>query len=99
MKDCHVEREHKQITSEERAETTEAALEIFGMGCPNCANRVHNSLLKLRGVMQAQVDHLSGMGLVRFNPTMASTNQLIEAVSDAGRDSNHRYHARLGSEA
>ncbi|MDF1499740.1 MAG: heavy metal-associated domain-containing protein [Anaerolineales bacterium] len=99
MKNCHVETMNKQITPEERENLTGATLEIMGMGCGNCANRVRNSLLQLHGVVAAQVDHISGLGLVQFNPTMVSPRQLTQAVSAAGGDGKHEYAARLLSRA
>lgn len=99
MKNCHVEAITKQSSSEERANLTGATLEILGMGCPNCANRVQNSLLRLRGVVGAHVDHISGLGLVQFNPLLVSETQLMRAVAAAGGDGRHEYRARIVSEA
>ena len=93
--DCHVEPVQKQASPEEAAQTAEAWLLVWGMGCPNCANRVRNSLLATRGVVEAYVDHLSGRALVRYNPAMVSPKALQDAVRQAGGDGRHEYFARL----
>lgn len=95
MNDCHVEAINKESSSEERASVTDAWLTIRGMRCPNCAIRVRNSLLRLKGMVTVEVDHLSGFAFVRFNPTMVSHDQLTLAVAAAGGDGQHEYVARL----
>lgn len=94
-KHCHVEPLQKAPTAEEQAQVIETRLAIWGMGCPNCANRVRNSLLGLEGVIQADVNHLYGEATVRHNPSMASLDQLIAAVAAAGGDGHHEYSAAL----
>ncbi len=91
--ECHVEPLPKQASPEERAQVREAWLLVWGMGCQNCAARVRNSLLATRGVVEAYVDHLSGRALVRYNPAMASPQDLQEAVHSAGGDGRHEYFA------
>lgn len=93
--DCHVEEYERRVTPEERAMVTVTRLSITGMGCPNCATRVRNSILRLKGVVGATVDLLPGVGFVYFNPTFLSDEQLIEAVAAAGRDGRHRYIAQI----
>ena len=92
---CHVEPLQKTATAEEQQTTTSALLAVWGMGCPNCAARVRNSLLSLKGVVDAEVDHTIGMAEVVFNPNLTTTPALIEAVARAGGDGRHEYRARL----
>ena len=92
---CHVEIYEKQRTSEELANVHNAVLEVRGMGCPSCAQHVQNSLLKVRGIVNADVDHQSGIALVRFNPTMLSMDEMLKAVEAAGGDGKHEYAGRL----
>jgi copper chaperone CopZ len=61
------------------------------MGCPNCAARVRNSLISLKGVVDAEVDHTIGMAEVVFNPSLTAIPALIEAVARAGGDGRHEY--------
>ena len=92
---CHVEPVTKIVTSEERRNTEIALLTVWGMGCPNCAARVRNSLLSLNGVVNANVDHAAGMAEVAFNPELVVVEKLIGAVANAGNDGRHEYVARL----
>lgn len=92
---CHVEPIKKIATVDERQKVETVVLAVWGMGCPNCANRVRNSLLSLNGVLDAYVDHTEGLAQVAFNPGLAPVEELIGAVARAGGDSRHEYGARL----
>jgi len=92
---CHVEPIQKMTTAVEQKKVELALLAVSGMGCPNCANRVRNSLLSLYGVLDAYVDHTAGVAQVIFNPDFAPIETLISAVARAGGDGRHEYGARL----
>ncbi|MBI1794354.1 MAG: heavy-metal-associated domain-containing protein [Chloroflexi bacterium] len=93
---CHVEPIEKTATIAERKNVETVKLSVSGMGCPNCANRVRNSLLALNGVVDARVDHETGLAQVAFNPDFAPVDILIRAVSLAGgNDGRHEYGAKL----
>lgn len=93
---CHVEPIEKTATVAELENSEMVKLAVSGMGCPNCANRVRNSLLVLDGVIDAGVDHEAGIAQVAFNPNIAPIDILIQAVSLAGgNDGHHEYGARL----
>lgn len=93
---CHVEPIEKTATVAERKNIETVMLSVSGMGCPNCANRVRNSLLVLDGVVDARVDHEAGLAQVAFNPDFAPVDTLIRAISLAGgNDGRHEYGARL----
>jgi copper chaperone CopZ len=92
---CHVSPVQKTVSSVERRIQSRAALAVSGMGCPNCAMRVRNSLLNLHGVVAAEVDHISGSALVMFNPELVESQTLLLAVEAAGNDGRHRYSALL----
>ncbi len=92
---CHVEPLQKVATVDERTNTTWTLLAVHGMGCPNCANRVRNSLITLNGVIEACVDHVRGLADVEFNPNLVTIPALIDAVARAGSDGRHNYRAVL----
>ena len=94
---CHVEPLQKTATAEEQQTTTSARLAVWGMGCPNCAARVRNSLIALTGVVEAYVDHTAGMAQVNFNPNLTNLPALVEAVARAGGYGRHEYRAQLMS--
>ncbi len=92
---CHVEPVNKTVTAAEQASAHEVLLWGSGMGCPNCAMRVRNSLIQIPGALEANVDHRFGTAQVVYNPELVSVRQLIEAVARAGGDGRHHYEARL----
>lgn len=92
-RNCHVEPIQKQARASELSNVKRNWLAVTGMGCPNCSNRVRNSLLGLEGVSAALVDHQRGVAIVDFNPTMTTLIDLARAVSAAGGDGRHEYSA------
>lgn len=90
---CDVEPVQKTATSEEREMVRRILLTVRGMGCPNCAMRVHNSLVALNGVVNAYVDHVTGTAEVEFNSQMVAVPALVGAVAKAGNDGRHEYSA------
>lgn len=90
---CHVEPVQKIATVEEKQATVVTLLGVQGMGCPNCAARVRNSMLGLTGVIEADVDHITGTADVEFNPKLVTIAALFDAVARAGNDGRHRYQA------
>ena len=68
---------------------------ISGMGCQNCANRVHNSVLRQSGVFDVKVILESRLARIVFDPSKITTDALVDAVSAAGNDGHHNYSAVL----
>jgi copper chaperone CopZ len=92
---CHVDALHKAPSVEERREHAAAILAVQGMGCPNCANRVRNSLLQVYGVLSVDIALEVGMARVSFNPVLAGVTDLTRAVAAAGGDGRHEYRAQV----
>jgi copper chaperone CopZ len=88
---CHVEPVLKVITSDERKNLTTVGLAVWGMGCPNCATRVRNGLLTLTGVVEADVDHTTGVAFVEYSQDLVSMPDMLQAVAQAGDDNRHKY--------
>mgnify|MGYP001231153967 FL=1 len=61
-----------------------AILEITGMTCAACANRVERALNKVEGVVQANVNLASEKATVRYVSGMVGVDALIAAVEKAG---------------
>ena len=90
---CHVTRFNKEVVLEnEQVETI--ILDVTRMGCPNCANRVHNRLIDHPGVAKAEIHHETGKVEVAYIPAKISLPQLIDLVAEAG-DNRHTYQAAL----
>lgn len=64
---------------------------IEGMSCASCSGHVERDVSKLVGVTEVQVNLLTGSMTVSFDESLASTEIIIEAVTNAG------YTARLDS--
>jgi copper chaperone CopZ len=65
------------------------------MGCPNCANRVHNALVSLDGVAGAHVRLDPPIATVRYERERLTEADLIAAVARAGAGTHHMYRARV----
>jgi Cu+-exporting ATPase len=61
----------------------EVRLDITGMTCASCANRIERKLNKLDGV-QATVNYATEAATVRFDPARVDTDRLLATVSAAG---------------
>jgi len=92
---CHVEPINKTASADQIRKADSALLAVSGMGCENCATRVHNSLLSLEGVYEADVYLNMAMAEVSFDSRKVSATMLVEAVSRAGNDGRHEYRAEL----
>jgi copper chaperone CopZ len=92
---CHVEPVVKAVTAAEQSQIEALSLVVWGMGCAHCAARVRNSLLHVFGVVDADVLHTQGVAQVYYNPTLATPDQLLAAVAQAGGDGRHEYRAAL----
>jgi copper chaperone CopZ len=88
---CHVAPIEKIVSSEEQETTTTISLAVSGMGCSNCAVRVHNGLLALKGVVHVNVSHITATVEMVFNPTILTVFDFADAVANAGNDGRHRY--------
>jgi len=62
---------------------SEVRLDITGMTCASCANRIERKLNKLDGV-QASVNYATEAATVRFDPQRVDTDRLLETVAAAG---------------
>ena len=94
---CHVEPITKRPSLDEIQSVEVAFLNVWGMGCQNCANRVRNSLVSLKGVLDARVDHNIDKAQVAYNPNLATGDDLIAAVESAGGDGRHEYGAQFAA--
>ena len=92
---CYVEPAQKTVAADENQNLAIINLTVWGMGCPNCAVRVRNGLLALKGVVKANVDHATGSAIVEVNSKMVAPKDLINAIFQAGQTSHHEYSAML----
>ncbi|HEU4454010.1 MAG TPA: heavy metal-associated domain-containing protein [Longimicrobium sp.] len=61
-------------------------LAVSGMTCGNCKRHVEEALSGVPGVHAAEVDLAAGRATVAFDAGAPTTEQLVDAVRDAGYD-------------
>ena len=62
----------------------EVILQILGMHCPACAQRIENSLSKLDGIAEAKVNFASKEAIVRFNSDKTNIEKIKATVKRTG---------------
>lgn len=92
---CNVPRLEPADSGHRDSRRAGVRLFIQGMGCVNCANRIHNALITMEGVGGVEIDHRTGQGTVLFNPDQVGPDGLLARVTRAGAASGHRYRAAV----
>jgi copper chaperone CopZ len=92
---CHVELYYKPYDEKEVSKISNASLTVRGMGCPNCAIRVRNAILRLDGVNWVDVNLESGTAVVAYHANAVSPQQFITAIAEADPQGRHHYLAAL----
>jgi len=92
---CHVVRVEKPVDEAALNSSSVAVLAISGMGCPNCALRVRNGLLRQTGVVRTHVSFAKRHAWVNFDPGTLSVQDLKDAVAESGLETEHNYEAAV----
>ena len=92
---CDVEPVEKLVSPRDHEEAIMVILAVDGMGCPSCATRIRNSLVRLNGVLEAHVYTNFQLVEVVFDPGSTDPTDFVRAVSSAGDDGQHAYQARV----
>ncbi len=66
--------------------TATLELPIVGMTCANCASNIQRALIKVDGVLEANVNYASEKATVNYIVGVASRAELVAAVRKAGYD-------------
>ncbi len=89
--ECCLAKKSKQLSASESGKAEGVAqnaddivLNIKGMTCGGCANRVKDALVKCAGVADVHVSHKDGKAVVQVEKGKANTQNLIEAVEKVG---------------
>jgi copper chaperone CopZ len=94
-KNCNVEPLDKPLDESALSTAVIAYLAVGGMGCPRCATRVRDGLLKLDGVLFVEVQLEDGIAAAAYEPNRVNSNDLLFAIVGAGNDGNHNYSAQM----
>src|SRR5574339_613157 len=93
---CYVEPVYKDLVPAEQLQKADkATLIVWGMGCPNCATRVRNSLLALNGVYGVDVYLNMAVAEVSYGSQKIRPTEFAAAIAKAGNDGRHEYRAQL----
>lgn len=92
---CHVDPIVKPVDQTALKDAEAAHLAVQGMGCQRCALRVQNGLLRLEGVLIAEVVLANNTAAVAYDPVRVQPADLVQAVADAGNDGRHHYTAHV----
>jgi P-type Cu+ transporter len=61
-----------------------AAINIYGMTCSACVNRLQKSLAALPGVQEATVNFASEKAMVKYDPSLLGEEDLLATIHEAG---------------
>lgn len=64
--------------------TTEKTLQITGMTCSACANRIEKGLSKIEGVEKANVNYAMERSTIVYDPEKTNVNEFMESVEKLG---------------
>jgi len=92
---CHVEPIHKAVDAQRLLDAPLVYLVVRGMGCPACAMRVRNALVRVDGVLAADVFLEKGLASVLYDPAQVAVEDLPAAVAAADASGHHRYTAQI----
>lgn len=81
--ECCLAKKSKQLSTSESS-FEQVVLNVKGMTCGGCENRVKDALIKCAGVADVQVDHKDGKAVVQVEKGKVNTQNLIEAVEKVG---------------
>ncbi len=92
---CHVEPVEKSVSPEALQAANRVFLLVRGMGCPNCAVRVRNSLLSLDGVLAVHISLERGLARILYDSSQVQPDSFPDAVAAAGDGRHHKYTAQI----
>jgi P-type Cu+ transporter len=72
------------IIPEEPSQTSTVELNLTGMTCTSCANRIEKALQEQQGVHSATVNYAAEKAYIDFDPAIINTSTMIRTVAEAG---------------
>ena len=68
------------------AESKQVTMPVRGMTCASCVRTIERNLLRLDGVLEANVNLATERATVAFDPERVAPNQMVALVEDIGYD-------------
>jgi copper chaperone CopZ len=81
--ECCLAKKSKQLSTSESS-SEQVVLNVKGMTCGGCENRVKGALIECEGVAAVHVSHKDGKAVVQVEKGKVNTQKLIEAVEKIG---------------
>ncbi len=75
---------------QEKSELKETSLQITGMTCAACANRIEKGLNKLEGVEEASVNLALERSVIKYDPSIVSEQEFEKKIVDLRLRSSKR---------
>ncbi|CAH1132290.1 unnamed protein product [Ceutorhynchus assimilis] len=63
---------------------SEADIEIFGMTCASCVYKIESNIIKVPGILSAQVALTTQRGKFKYDPEVTGPRSIIEAINRLG---------------
>lgn len=73
-------------TIQKKSKSEKITLPIEGMHCAGCAQTIQKSLEHKPGVLSASINFPAEKALIEYDPALVRTDDLIEAIREAGYD-------------
>ncbi len=70
----------------DKADRQQVVINVFGMTCAACVQRVENSLQRADGVFEAAVNFATEKATAVYDPGVTDTGALVDIIKDAGYD-------------
>lgn len=86
---CHVTPFVKATSPQEIAAASTTLLQVHGMGCPRCAQRVSIGLLQMDGVIATEVDLGRALATVWYDPALLQPYEVAYGLSLFADDERH----------
>lgn len=92
---CQVVPLEKPASPEQLSQAETAVFLVRGMGCPTCALRVRNGLLRMDGVVAADVVLSHGLAKIWYDPKLLQPEAVATRLPAVADEAGHHYTARL----
>jgi len=79
-----VERRAEEIGVELAEAIAHHTFPIAGMDCPDCAVKIEKAVMRLRGVLSAQVSFAASRMVVEYNPNQLALSDVVDRVRSLG---------------
>ncbi len=62
----------------------QANIKVDGMWCPSCTLLIEAAVLKRPGIMNAELNYITGSALIQYDPSIVSEGDIVQDISSLG---------------